>query len=153
MTIYRITSEIYKDDISGNGASIYGARWNSVGKRMVYTSEHISLGILESLVHFTKNQIPQNLYLLHILLPNNIEVSEISLEKIKDKWANHIDYTQWIGDNFIENNQSLILKVPSVVVPEESNFLLNPIHKDFKKITIQKFELLQLDERLMNIKQ
>lgn len=153
MIIYRITSEIYKDDISGNGAAIFGARWNSIGKRMLYASQHISLSILESLVHFKREQIPPNLYLLYISLPTNIEISTISLQKMKNKWPNHIDYTQWIGDSFIENNQSLVLQVPSAVVPEECNFLLNPLHKDYKKISIQKSELLQLDERLMNLKQ
>ncbi len=152
MIIYRITSEIYKDDISGNGAAIFGARWNSIGKRMLYASQHISLSILESLVHFKREQIPPNLYLLYISLPTNIEISTISLQKMKNKWSNHIDYTQWIGDSFIENNQSLVLQVPSAVVPEECNFLLNPLHKDYKKISIQKSELLQLDERLMNLK-
>lgn len=152
MIVYRIAQEKYKGDISGNGAAIYGGRWNSVGQRMLYTSQYISLSILESLVHFDKHYVPINFYLLFISIPDPIELKEISNSKIKIDWQNHFDYTQWMGDQFLNNNQSVGLKVPSVVVPEECNILLNPQHVDFDKISIIKSEPLHLDNRLLILK-
>lgn len=149
MTVYRITNETYKDDISGNGAALYGSRWNSKGIYLLYTSQFISLSILESLVHLKRQEIPSSQFLLHIEVPDKQEIAEISYKKIKKNWREEIDYTQWLGDQFIQNKQSLIFKVPSAIVPQENNFLLNPLHPDFKKVKIIAAELLELDKRLM----
>src|SRR6185369_11968047 len=141
MIVYRISNELYKNDISGNGAAINGSRWNSKGARMVYTGEYISLVILESLVHLRAIDIPEKQYLLQIELPDG-DFSEIKLSKIKDNWQQHLAYTQWMGDQFVLANQSLILKVPSAIVPQEHNFLVNPLHVEFKKVKVVKTELL-----------
>ena len=149
MIVYRIANEEYKDDISGNGAAINGSRWNSRGVRMLYTSEFISLCILESLVHLKQNYIPGSQYLLQIEFPLPDDSREISLKKIREHWNKEITYTQWIGDEFIKNNETLVLKVPSAIVPQEHNFLINTLHKDFKKVKIISTELLELDKRLL----
>ena len=148
MIVFRIFNELYKEDISGNGAAINGSRWNSKGTRMVYTGEYISLVILESLVHLRTVDIPKKQYLLQIELPDS-DFSEVKQSKIKDNWQQHLNYTQWMGDQFILANQSLILKVPSAIVPQEHNFLINPLHAEFKKVKVIKTELLELDKRLL----
>lgn len=148
MIVYRITNEAYKNDISGNGAALFGSRWNSKGTHLLYTSQSISLSILESLVHLKRKDIPPAQYLLHIQLPAEKEIAEISYTKIKKGWREELDYTQWIGDQFIQNKKSLFLKVPSAIVPQESNVLLNPFHTEFKKVKIIEHELLELDKRL-----
>ena len=140
MIVSRISNELYKEDISGNGAAINGSRWNSKGDRMLYTGEYISLVILESLVHLRAIDIPEKQYLLQVELPDN-DFSEIKLSKIKDNWQQHLAYTQWMGDQFVLANQSLILKVPSAIVPQEHNFLVNPLHAEFKKVKVVKTEL------------
>lgn len=149
MIIYRISNEQFRNDLSGNGAAINGSRWNSSGTRLLYTSQFVSLCILESLVHLRQNYIPDSQYLLEIEINATHNAHEIFLKKIKHNWREEIQYTQWIGDQFIKNNESLMLKVPSAVVPEEHNFLLNPLHKDFKQIKIISAELLNLDKRLL----
>ena len=149
MIVYRITNEQYKDDISGNGAALYGSRWNSKGLPLLYTSQHISLCILESLVHLHRNVIPPSQYLLQIDIKDEDNFSEISLEKIRDDWRTQLEYTQWLGDQFLQNHQRLFLKVPSAIVPREYNYLLNPLHTEFKKVKIAGSELLQLDKRLL----
>ena len=149
MIVYRITNAPYKNDISGNGAAMYGSRWNSKGIYLLYTSQYISLSILESLVHLKSKEIPPTQYLLHIEFPDEKEIAELSYKKIKQNWHEEFEYTQWIGDQFIQNKKSLALKVPSAIVPEESNFLLNPLHEGFKKVKIISSELLQLDKRLI----
>ena len=148
MIVYRITNEAYKDDISGYGAALYGSRWNSRGIYLLYTSQFISLSILESLVHLNKKTIPPSQYLLHIEFPDQHTVSEISYKRIRNNWQQEIEYTQWLGDQFIQNKPSLVLKVPSAIVPQENNFLFNPLHSEFKKVKIIFAELLQLDKRL-----
>ena len=150
MIVYRISNELYKEDISGDGASMNGSRWNSKNIKMLYTGEYISLTILESLVHLRNIDIPANQYLITIQIPE-IDLQEITFFKLKDKWQQHLSYTQWIGDQFVFAGQSLILKVPSVVVPQEHNFLINPLHKDFKKVKIINSGLLELDKRLLQI--
>ncbi len=148
MIVYRISNELYKEDISGNGAAINGSRWNSKNIRMLYTGQYISLSILESLVHLKEIEIPAKQYLLSIQIPDD-EFKGIRFSKLKVNWQRHINYTQWIGDQFITNNMELILKVPSAIVPQENNFLINPQHPDFKKVKIISTELLELDKRLL----
>jgi len=148
MILYRISNELYKEDISGDGAAINGSRWNSKNVKMLYAGEYISLCILESLVHLRKIDIPADQYLLSIQIPE-VEFQEIKFSKLKDKWQQHLNYTQWIGDQFISSNKHLFLKVPSAIVPQEHNFLINPLHKDFEKVKIVTSELLELDKRLL----
>ena len=148
MIVYRISNELYKEDISGNGAAINGSRWNSKNIKMLYTGEYISLSILESLVHLRKIDIPQHQYLLTIQIPD-IKLQDILPAKLKSDWQQHVSYTQWIGDQFVSENQSLILKVPSAIVPQEHNYLINPLHADFKKVKLVRNELLELDKRLL----
>ena len=147
MIVYRITNEIFKTDISGNGAALFGSRWNSKGVKLLYTSQYISLSILESLVHLERKEIPVSQYLLQIELPDIDNTVDIS-KSMQKNWQQKIDYTQWIGDQFIKNNQTLILKVPSAIVSQENNLLINPSHKDFGKVKIISAELLELDKRL-----
>ena len=148
MIVYRISNEPYKEDISGNGAAINGSRWNSKNVRILYTGEYISLSILESLVHLRKIDIPEKQYLLTIQIPG-IDFQDILLSKLKDNWQQHLVYTQWIGDQFVSAGKALVLKVPSAVVPQEHNFLINPLHPDFKKVKLVSNELLELDKRLL----
>jgi RES domain-containing protein len=148
MIVYRITNEIFKADLSGNGAALYGSRWNSKGNSLLYTSGFIALSILESLVHLKRKEIPPSQYLLHIEFPDENPIAEISYKRIKKHWNEEPEYTQWLGDQFLRNNHSLVMKVPSVIVPQESNFLLNPLHPKFKNVKIINSELLQLDKRL-----
>ena len=148
MIVYRITNSLYKDDISGEGAKIKGARWNSRGASMLYTSEHISLCSLEMLVHIGLNNIRNNFYLLHIFVPDEEPVAEIKLNKLKTNWQEDEAYTSFIGDQFINANQSLLLKVPSAVIHEEFNLLLNPLYPSFKKIKTVKSRECIFDKRL-----
>lgn len=148
MIIYRVATGEHAKEISGEGARLHGGRWNSVGNLALYTSEYISLCILEILVRAGKFTSPDSYTLTSIDLPEN-SVSEIQLKKLKQDWQSHLEYTQWIGDEFLKNKQALALKVPSAVVPQEHNFLINPLHSDFKKVKVINTELLELDKRLL----
>jgi len=147
MIIYRLSTGKFANDISGIGARLNGGRWNPVGIDALYTSEYISLCILEILVRANKYTSPDSYTLISIEVPQS-DIYEIQLQKLKTSWQHDVDYTQWIGAEFFKNNQSLILKVPSAIVPQEHNFLINPLHVDFKKVKVLKTELLELDKRL-----
>lgn len=147
MIIFRLTTGKYANDISGTGAKIYGGRWNPVGLSGLYTSQYISLAILEILVRATKTTSPESYTLTSLEIPDR-GVYQIQLKKLKNNWKTDLKYTQGIGEDFLNANQSLCLQVPSAIVTQESNFLLNPLHPDFKKVKIIASELLEMDKRL-----
>jgi len=148
MIIYRLSTGNFANDISGEGSRIYGGRWNPTGFATLYTSENISLCILEILVRATKKTCPDTYTLISISIPDN-GIFPIQLKKLKKSWQHDLEYTREIGENFLKENQALCLKVPSAIVPQENNFLLNPLHTDFKKVKIISSELLELDKRLL----
>lgn len=152
MIVYRITNSHYKDDISGDGAKLKGARWNMPGSSMLYTAEHISLSTLELLVHIGFNDIQRFYHLLSIYVPDDAPMREINVDKLKPTWLEDEDYTAFMGTEFIKNNVNLILKVPSAIISEEHNYLINPNHKDFKKVKIKISKPFIFDERLYTFK-
>ncbi len=151
MIVYRITNTIYSNDISGTGAKLMGSRWNSKGMPMLYTTEHISLAVLEMLVHTHFKDFAIELDLITIQAPSSVITAEINEKKLKKGWINDLAYTRFMGDEFIKEKQSLLLKVPSAVVPEECNCLVNPLHPDFKKIKIIHTRAFKTDDRLFTI--
>ena len=151
MITYRISNAEFSNDISGTGAKLMGSRWNSKGVPMLYTAQHISLAVLEMLVntHFKDYKIP--LDLMYIDLPDQFTSTALDLKSLKTDWKTDTDYTRYIGDEFIKQKKVLILKVPSAVITAESNYLVNPLHTDFKKIRLLKTKSFWPDERLFSI--
>jgi RES domain-containing protein len=151
MIVHRICSEMYADDLSGTGAKMYGGRWNSKGVPMLYTAEFISLAALEMLVHnhFKDFSIP--LALVKISIPELIDINEITETKLKKSWQEDAGYTMFMGNEFIKSAEQLILKVPSAVITEEFNVLINPLHAAFKKIKILNIKSFRTDKRLFSI--
>ncbi|RYD81181.1 MAG: RES domain-containing protein [Sphingobacteriales bacterium] len=152
MIIYRISNSLYSDDITGTGAKLTGSRWNSKGFPMLYTAEHISLAVLEMLVHTNFKDYSINLDLLTIQLPQQALQSNIDVKKLKKDWTKDINYSRFIGDEFIKDKQNLVLRVPSAVIEDENNYLVNPLHPDFKKVKIIETRSFKPDERFFSIK-
>lgn len=146
MIVYRLATGEYANDISGTGSKIYGGRWNPVGFAALYTSEFISLAILEILVRASKITSPKSYMLITIDIPDE-QIYQLQLKKLKKEWQSDLKYTQEIGEDFLTQTQVLCLKAPSAIVPQENNFLLNPEHTDYKKVKIITTELLELDHR------
>lgn len=151
MIMYRICNSIYSNDLSGNGAKLFGGRWNSKGFAMLYVAENISLTVLEMLVHNQLKDFANELSILRISIPDTIEVKEIKLTKLKENWVDDYNYTRFIGNEFVKSASNLLLKVPSAVVNEEHNFLINPLHTDFKKVKISEVKQFRTDKRLFTI--
>ncbi len=148
MIIYRLTTGKYVNDISGEGARLNGGRWNPVGIAALYGSQHISLCILEILARANKNTSPDSYTLISLEISDQ-SIIEIQLKKLKADWQIDLEYTHWIGEEFLKGNQSLTLKVPSAIVPQEYNYLINPRHAAFENVKVIKAELLELDKRLL----
>lgn len=148
MIIYRITNSHFKDDISGNGAKLYGGRWNLPGLPAVYTSEHISLCVLELLVNISLPESQLNYHLIQLQIPDSAEIALVTPKKLKVNWQNDEAYTRFMGSEFLKNKQSLVLKVPSAVISEENNYLINPLHTQFNKVHIIKSFPFKFDKRL-----
>ncbi len=148
MIVYRLTSGDHIKDLSGTGAKLYGGRWNSIGLHAIYSTENISLAILEVLVHVKKYKRPLDYHLLSISIPDSIKPALISTEKLKKTWKDDPAYSQFMGDEFLKTKQSLILKVPSAIVEQENNFIINPSHADATKIKIVSTKLFEFDKRL-----
>ena len=151
MIVYRISNAGFSDDISGTGAKINGSRWNSKGVAALYTSQFISLAVLEMLVNTNFKDYAIALDLMYINFPDEQTTTIIDSKNLKTNWRDDFEYTRYIGDEFFMQNKSLILKVPSAVIQEEHNYLVNPLHVDFKKIKLVKTKSFWPDERLFTI--
>ena len=150
MIVYRLSKSKYASDLSGKGAEKIGGRWNSKGTALVYTSESRALCTTEIAVHTPLGNLPLDYQLIAIEIPDDIQIKEIAKAELPQYW-NTIPYspaTQKTGDIFVVEGKFLVLKVPSVVVPGDYNYLLNPAHREFHKVKIESIEPFNFDERL-----
>jgi RES domain-containing protein len=117
---------------------------------MIYTSENRALALAEIVVHLTAAALPEDYVMLKIEIPDSLRISEIVSAQLAAGWNvfPHTLETQKLGDNFIRNGSTAILKVPSAVVHGDYNFLINPLHKGIEKIKISDIQGFPLDNRL-----
>lgn len=150
MMIFRLSKGVYAADLSGRGAEKFGGRWNSKGTAMVYCGETRALCTTEIAVHTPLGNIPLDYKIITLEVPKSITIITLEPADLPADWKSlpHSHTTQLTGDAFVNEGKAAILKVPSVVVPGEYNYLLNPAHADFKKITIKSTEPFDFDERL-----
>ncbi len=151
ITAYRICKTKYAAAwFDGEGAFRYGGRWNSRGTRILYTAESLSLASLEMLVHLDSEQL---------LLAYSFAVAEFEDElvlpieeftKLPKNWSDSPPplEIQRIGDEWVKSKVSVILKVPTSILPIENNFLINVEHPDFAKINLGTPQAFTFDERL-----
>ena len=149
MIVYRLSRKKYKDELSGYGASLNGQRWNSKGTEVIYTAQSRALANSEVAVHIALGILPRDYFMVEIEIPNTLKVLEISTMDLPEGWNSLPSKpdSQKFGDDFVKSNTHVILKVPSVVVKGEFNFILNPRHIDFSKIKIIKTEPYPFDPR------
>ncbi|MCF6312867.1 MAG: RES family NAD+ phosphorylase [Verrucomicrobiales bacterium] len=151
---YRIVSPRWADDaLSGEGARKFGGRWNSPGRAMVYLGGSRALAALEMLVHLTSPGSRSKPYqMIEVAIPCDL-ISDYPLSILPQRWRESPPtlITQEIGDDWLQSCNSisqLALRVPSTLIPEENNLLLNPLHRDFKKITSLPPTAFSFDTRL-----
>jgi len=152
MRVYRIEREKYLETtLKGFGSSLTeGYRWNSINTYLVYTAESRALAILEVSVHLDFSEdLPTDRYYVEIDIPDDVDILELRTEDLQDRWdmlPPSLE-TQYIGDDFVKDNEAAVLKVPSCIVPPEYNYLINPNHPDAKRITVVSKKQLTFDKR------
>jgi len=147
---WRIVSANHKDKAyTGDGARVHGGRWNSKGVAVVYTADSLALASIEMIVNLPAPKMLQKYVRIsaYISLDLVLELSEVDLP---EDWNSRpiSPSTRAIGDRWVKEQSSAVLRVPSIVVPDEYNYLLNPNHPDFVKIEIGKPIIYYFDPRL-----
>ncbi len=149
MILFRLTNSMFANDLSGNGARLFGGRWNSEGRPAIYMAATRSLAVLESLAHINPTNIPDDMVLLTIEVPD--DVISLDTELLPENWKAspepHI--LKQIGNLFLQKNEHLLLKVPSALVPEEFNYLVNPRNPNIEKVKIKAQTPFSFDERIL----
>ncbi len=150
MIVYRLSMSTHSDDLSGKGAEKNGGRWNSKGTALIYTSETRALCMAEIAVHTPLGILPQDYELIAIEIPDHTNIQILELKSLPTDWRSipHAHSTQEIGDQFVKANKYLVMKVPSVIVSGEFNYLINPGQKDMKSVKIKLKESFNFDKRL-----
>lgn len=149
---YRLFQTKYaKNAFDGEGARIYPGRWNPAGVRMVYTAQSLSLAVLEILVHISAPAVLNNYSSIAVSFDDKHVADVRDVAKLPRNWQDYPapPMLKEIGRAWTESEMSLVLAVPSVVVPSEHNFLINPAHPDFDKMKIDKPVKFKFDERLV----
>lgn len=147
MQVYRITLEKWAKKLYPSG---YPGRWNSKGQFVIYTSSSRALASLENIVHRSGEGLNHLFKVMVINIPTKAKIEEVKISQLPKNWHSFESYNkcQEIGDDWLVKNKSLILSVPSAIIKSERNFLINPNHKSFSKITISKIEPFEFDPRL-----
>ena len=150
VTAWRITKRKHaRNAFDGEGAREFGGRWNNPGTAVVYAAQSQSLAALEMLVHLDSSDLLEKYVLLAAEFDDSL-VRRVGLSDLPRNWRADPPPLQvrLIGDDWILGGSSVVLQVPSALVPGESNFLLNPGHQDFAKVRIGKPLAFRFDPRL-----
>jgi RES domain-containing protein len=148
--VYRILRKRYaKTPFDGEGAYRYGGRWSSPGVRLAYASEHLSLAMIEYFVHFDRDDPPPDLVVAAADVPDDVSRVYFAVVKLPATWRQTRAPAELaaIGDRFARRQREAILVVPSALAPDESNWLLNPAHPDFRRVRILPSEPFSYDAR------
>jgi RES domain-containing protein len=137
--------------LAGDGGLRASGRWHTRGKRVVYCTEHPAAALLEILVHFEIDvrDLPARYRLLKISVPEDLRTERVSLDGLPAHWLHNTQTTRAIGDAWLTRRAAPLLVVPSAIVPETSNVLLNPAHPDAKRIVIAHTSDHVIDRRLL----
>ncbi len=152
MKVWRICKRKYAGTaFDGEGAFRAGGRWNSPGRAVVYTSENLSLAAMELLVHILSVElVPPDLVAISAQIPEELFEDPVVIEDLPEGWDDPAGSAtlRSLGDQWLDGGDSVARIVPSVVILEERNILVNPEHPDFDKVEIGEVREFELDSRL-----
>ena len=138
---WRLADPRFAEDVEGRGNRITGARWNSPGRGVVYCSENLSLCVLENLVHLNpgmRGRLPHRVA-VRVEYPDGTEMTEVDALPTN---------CRAIGDRWLDDRQTLVLRAPSIIVPQEMNLMFNPAHPMMRQLRIVELIPFTFDERL-----
>lgn len=151
LTVRRlVTSRFAKSAFSGDGARLYGGRWNRKGVPLVYTAATQSLAMLEMLVQ--DEPLRARYVMIEARIPKGVQIHRVKVEDLPTDWRGIAarEKLRGIGTGWARKRSAAVLAVPSAVIPAETNYLLNPLHPDFRRIRVGKPERFETDLRLIN---
>ena len=151
ITTWRITKAQHAPTaFDGEGARLAGGRWNKIGIPMIYTADSLALAALEILVHLPASELLKRKFLRIPVRFDSRLVKSLNLIDLPDDWdiLPPPDSTQTIGTAWALKKESILYKVPSTIIREESNYLINPLHPDFKKLSIGNAQKFAFDPRI-----
>lgn len=151
MKVYRISRTERVKDLSGKGAKIYGGRWNSPGRPVLYCAENLSLAMLEILAHADERFLQRDFSAICLELSPKVSVKTLLTKELSPAWSSypHSAVTQKLGDQWLKDEKEGVLHVPSAVNPLESNFLINPALLAESEMKIVEQHKISFDNRLM----
>ena len=138
-----------RDAFGGEGARLFGGRWNSPGVSVIYVSSSLSLTVLETLVHADSRRFERDYVVFELSIPDAL-ILELRAADLPEDWRARAvsGGARQIGDAWAVAQASVALAVPSVIVPQERNYLLNPAHPQFVELDIGEAQPFRFDERL-----
>lgn len=149
MRVWRIARGCYAP-LDGEGARLVGGRWNSAGRPVVYTAQTAALAVLEVLVWTDPEDVPDDLRLFEIELPADASITRLDPGSLPATWMEAgSPECMAVGDGWLATAESLALEVPSAVLPEERNLLINPRHPDAARVRIADSRPFAFDVRLL----
>src|SRR5437879_13046368 len=151
VTAWRIVKRKHvKSAFSGDGARLFGGRWNNPGVPLIYTATSQSLAALEILVHLEAPELLDRYVILGVGVEESL-IDDVDQSRLPKNWrANPAPPdAKALGDEWAAARVSAVLRVPSVIVPSEHNLLLNPLHRDFSRLKIAKSSTFRFDSRLL----
>ena len=137
--------------LEGTGGLLASGRWHSKGRPIIYCTPDPSTALLEVLVHTGEIDLadaPVTFQFLKIAVPSGVSVTSVALEELPRDWPTQENITRRIGDSWLVSNATALLRVPSVLVPETWNVLINPRHPDSQRLRIARTVAYPLDGRL-----
>ncbi|MEO6166150.1 MAG: RES family NAD+ phosphorylase [Chitinophagales bacterium] len=151
MFFYRVAHKKFLHDLSGEGARLYGGRWNSPGVSMVYTSLTLELAMFESIAHNTFTSLIKHFGIIILEVNAKVSAEELLDSSLPKNWNSYPPPPSLarIGDRWISSKSSLLLKVPSSLFSSSGNSLINPNHPEFKMIKVVEVKDIAIDVRLM----
>ena len=141
MVLWRISKHL---ELNGRGGITFAGRWHHAGTPVVYLAESPAGALIESCVHTSANDIPPSFNLLKVVGPD----LPFDQTMLKPDWSERVEITREMGSMWLRRGSSALLRVPSALVPETVNYLLNPLHKDAGLFQIEKSYLYPFDARL-----
>jgi RES domain-containing protein len=152
--LYRVAPQSHAGDLSGEGARLYGGRWNPKGMAAVYTAENPSQALLEYLPHFRETCAPPDLVLVTIEVPDTLSIQDITKENLPANWDARppIPATAMLGEKWLRESSFIALRVPSVMLPygKAWNLVLNPRHPKFAEAYVTEIVSLPVDPRFIS---
>jgi RES domain-containing protein len=151
ISAWRITKQKHaKNAFTGEGAKLYGGRWNSLGRLVVYTAESRALALAEILVHLESAAVLSRYVVIGVEI-DDAYIAQLDSHDLPKNWRAEPPpkRLQALGDAWLDAGKAAVLRVPSAIVNGEFNYLLNPLHADFSKLKIDAPEKFSIDKRLV----